>query len=147
MSGETSLPWWQVRAPPPLRRALVTYALMVVPATMGVVWKWSWLLTTGLTIPGLVAHEILGYQAGKARGIRLRIEMPHSKRMRLAAGVVGLVGVLVVSRGPQSALPLEIVVGLLLFVEPVWRLEWRHDDRQLQAGPAPQASESEEHRV
>jgi hypothetical protein len=129
MSSEVSLPRWEVRAPPPLRRALVTYALMGVPATAGVVWKWSWLLTIGLMVPGLAAHEILGYQAGKERGIRFRTEVPHSKRMRLAAGVVGLVGVLVVSGGPRSALPLEIVVVLLLFVEPVWRLAWRHHDR------------------
>jgi len=129
----TPLPWWQASAPPHLRQALVTYVLMVIPAIAGVIWQWPWLLTLGLIVPGLLAHEILGYKSAQARGIHLREEVPASARMTILAVVVGFVGVSVATSGPKYATPLEMVIGLLIFVEPVWRLGWRRHAQKPQS--------------
>ncbi len=104
---ETSLPWWQASAPPPLGLALVTYVLMVIPAIAGVIWRWPWLFTLGLVVPGLLAHEILGYKSAQARDIHLREEVPASARMTILAVVATFVGVSVATSGPKYATPLR----------------------------------------
>jgi hypothetical protein len=112
---------------------LVTYIFMLGPAIAGAIWQWPWLATYGLITPGAIAHEILGYKAAQARGIRRRKELPSSKRVTILVGFAGLVGVLVLSGGSKYALPLWTVIGLLVFIEPAWRLEWRHHSRRLRA--------------
>jgi len=113
---------------------------MIVPAVVGAVLEWPWLVTAAVVLPGFIAHEIFGYLAGQARGISLRTQMPRSGHMGTLAAVVGVVGVLLVSGVPKYALPLAIVLGLLLFVEPLWRLEWRRHNRRPQANGSPQGT-------
>jgi hypothetical protein len=45
--------------------------------------------------------------------------------MKALAAVAAFVGVTVATSGPKYATPLQIVVGLLIFVEPLWRIDWR----------------------
>jgi len=106
---------------------------MVIPAIAGVIWRWPWLFTLGLVVPGLLAHEILGYKSAQARDIHLREEVPASARMTILAVVATFVGVSVATSGPKYATPLEMVIGLLVVVEPVWRLGWRRHAQKPQS--------------
>jgi len=45
--------------------------------------------------------------------------------MKIFAVVAAFVGVSVATSVPKYATSLFVVIGLLVFVEPVWRLDWR----------------------
>ena len=124
------LPWWRVSAPPPLGPTLVAYAFMLCPATAGFIWEWSWLFTLGLIAPGFIVHQVLGYRAARVRGIHLREELLSGRFMIIFGGVSALAGALLSTGGPRYAVPLIIVIGLAIFVEPVWRMAWRLHDRR-----------------
>lgn len=125
-SDESVFRLWRPHAPPSLPWSLATYVVMFVPAIMGAVWGWPWFVTLALVAPGMVAHEILGYQAARARGITVRTRLPSDKRLSLLGLLVGIIGVFAAGAVPKRFVPLVIVADLLLLIEPIWRLKWRH---------------------
>jgi len=120
------LPWWQIRSPPPLLSSLATYVVMFVPAITGLLWDWPWLITLALMLPGMIAHETLGFRAGRARGIRRRQDLPSERRVTALVVVIGALAGIAASGLGKRAVPIGIALGLLVVVEPIWRLQWRH---------------------
>lgn len=122
------LPRWQVRSPPALVGSLATYAMMFLPAIMGLVWDWPWLITLALMSPGMLAHEILGFRAAGTRRIRSRRELSSDKRLTALLVVIAVIAGLTISGVAKRAVPIDLAVVLLLVVEPIWRLQWRRHD-------------------
>jgi hypothetical protein len=129
------LPLRLMRAPPRLTRSLVSYVAMIAPAVAGLIWNWPWLVTLALMLPGFLAHEALGYQAARERGIRLRSQLPSQRRITLLGVVGALVAIVAMDGLPQRAVPLAIGLSMLLVLEPVWRWEWRRRDALVEAQP------------
>lgn len=123
------LPWWRLRSPPALVSSLATYVVMFIPAIIGFTLGWPWPISLALMLPGMVAHEALAFRAARARGIRVRQQLPSDKRLAvLGAAAVALAAITVGLGLPKHAVALGVGVAFLIVVEPVWRLEWKRHD-------------------
>lgn len=126
--------WGRPAVPPPLRAAIVPYALLLLPASVAAALDWHWWIAAVLMLPGLAVYVNRAWSAARVQGVVSQDETGQWIVGIIAAPVaVGLADILRAHAERFSAL--VFVAYLILVVDPFGRILW-HWRRQRDGVPS-----------
>lgn len=121
--------WGRPAVPPPLRAAIVPYALLLLPASVAAALNWHWWIAAVLMSPGLAVYVSRAWSAARVQGV-----MSQDETGQWIVGVIGaptavvLADIVRAHAARYSAL--VFVCYVILVVDPFARAVWRQQRRR-----------------